>query len=30
MADESNVLIMTFPDPSKAFQALSEIKGQPG
>jgi len=30
VADEKNVLIMTFPDPSKAFQALSEIKGQPG
>jgi uncharacterized membrane protein len=30
MADEKNVLIITFPDPSRAFQALSRIKGQPG
>jgi uncharacterized membrane protein len=30
MADEKNVLIITFPDPSKTFQALSELKGQPG
>lgn len=30
MADEKNVLIITFPDPSKSFQALSEFKGQPG
>jgi uncharacterized membrane protein len=30
MADEKNVLIITFPDPSRAFQALSELKGQPG
>ena len=28
--DETNVLIFTFPDPSKAYQALSEIKAQPG
>ena len=28
--DETNVLIFTFPDPSKAYEALSEIKGQPG
>jgi uncharacterized membrane protein len=30
MADEENVLIITYPDPSKTFQALSELKGQPG
>jgi uncharacterized membrane protein len=30
MADERNVLIMTFPDPAKAFEALSKMKGQPG
>jgi len=30
MADEKNVLIITFPDPSGAFQALSQIKGEPG
>ena len=28
--DETNVLIFTFSDPSKAYQALSEIKAQPG
>ncbi|MFI5286758.1 MAG: histidine kinase [Candidatus Dormibacteria bacterium] len=27
--DETNVLIFTFSDPSKAYQALSEIKAQP-
>jgi len=30
MAEEKNVLIMQFSDPSKAFQALSELKSQPG
>ena len=30
MFDEKNVLILSFPDPSKAFEALSEMKGQPG
>ena len=30
MADERNVLIMTFPDSPKAFEALSRMKGQPG
>ena len=30
MADERNVLIMTFPEPAKAFEALSDIKGQSG
>jgi uncharacterized membrane protein len=30
MTEESNVLVMQFPDSSKAFQALSEMKGQPG
>jgi hypothetical protein len=28
--DETNVLIFTFSGPSKAYQALSEIKAQPG
>ena len=27
--DETNVLIFTFSDPSKAYQALSEMKAQP-
>jgi uncharacterized membrane protein len=27
---EKNILVMHFPDSSKAFQALSEMKGQPG
>ena len=30
MTDEKNVLIFSFSDPSKAYQALSEIKRQPG
>jgi uncharacterized membrane protein len=30
MVTESNVLVMQFRDPSRAFQALSELKGQPG
>jgi uncharacterized membrane protein len=30
MAVETNILIMQFPEPSKAFQALSQIKEQPG
>jgi uncharacterized membrane protein len=30
MAVENNILIMQFPEPSKAFQALSEMKEQPG
>ena len=30
MADEQNVLIVTFPDPSTAYKALSEIKGMDG
>jgi uncharacterized membrane protein len=30
MAVENNILIMQFPESSKAFQALSEMKGQPG
>jgi uncharacterized membrane protein len=28
--EETNVLIFTFSDPSKAYQALSEIKALPG
>ncbi|HZQ59450.1 MAG TPA: hypothetical protein VFA84_15525 [Acidimicrobiales bacterium] len=30
MSNEKNVLVMRFADPSKAFQALSEMKAQPG
>jgi len=30
MSDAKNVLVMHFPDTSKAFQALSEMKAQPG
>jgi uncharacterized membrane protein len=30
MTVENNILIMQFPEPSKAFNALSEMKGQPG
>jgi uncharacterized membrane protein len=30
MSEERNVLVMQFPDPSKAFEALSLMKGQPG
>jgi len=30
MADEKNVLVMHFSNPSSAFQALSELKEQPG
>ena len=30
MPEETNVLVMHFTDPSKSFQALSELKGQPG
>jgi uncharacterized membrane protein len=30
MPDEDNVLIIYFPDSSKAFEALSQFKGQPG
>ena len=30
MAEERNVLVLHFPDPSKAFQALSQIKTTPG
>ncbi|HEX3607125.1 MAG TPA: histidine kinase [Candidatus Dormibacteraeota bacterium] len=30
MADENNVLIITFADPNAAFAALSRIKEQPG
>lgn len=30
MADEKNVLIITFSDPSKAYQALSEVKALDG
>ena len=30
MPEENNVLIIHFPESSKAFEALSEFKGQPG
>jgi len=30
MVTDNNVLVMHFPDSSRAFQALSEMKGQPG
>jgi len=30
MAEEKNVLVMHFANPSNAFQALSDLKGQPG
>jgi uncharacterized membrane protein len=30
MPEENNVLIMHFPESSKAFEALSQLKGQPG
>jgi uncharacterized membrane protein len=30
MPTENNVLIMHFPDKSQAFEALSQLKGQPG
>jgi uncharacterized membrane protein len=30
MSEENNVLVMHFPESSKAFEALSQFKGQPG
>ena len=30
MPEENNVLIIHFPESSKAFEALSQFKGQPG
>ena len=30
MPEENNVLIIHFPESSTAFEALSELKGQPG
>ena len=30
MPEEKNIIVMQFPENSKAFEALSEMKGQPG